>query len=114
MTGKEEALEIIRGEYTTAERARRAGNAGMVRVCARRAAGAATEWWYASRGATGVSSDVMVRLHQLSGDTTLPAEIRDAAGRLTAKVGADFSSPDHADLLADSRLIVGYLMKENV
>lgn len=110
MTGKEEALESVRREFAVAEEARHAGNQGMLRVCARRAAGAAVAWWYATRSAPPTKPDAMTQLKALSTDGAVPAEIRDAASRLTAKVTADFTAPGKADLLADSRMIVEYVV----
>jgi len=108
MTGKEELLRIIREELADGAAARRSGNEGKTRVCARRAAGTALKWWHAEKGGDVRGADVMHHLRKLSHDRTVPPQIRDAAERLTAKVSPDFSAP--GDPLADSRSIITYLL----
>lgn len=99
----------IEKEFRMADAARTAGNAGMVRVCARRAAGAAIGCWLADHPRPGWGADAVTRLRGLHGDPGMPAEIRQAAARLTARVTADFRSPYPDDPLEDARSIIRHL-----
>jgi hypothetical protein len=90
----------IEAELTRAEQARAEGKEGMARVCARRAAG-----WAAAGEKSGSAVD---RLRSLAADDSAPAEVRQAAARLTARLSPDHTLPFEQDPLDDARLIVRY------
>ncbi len=106
-----QALEQIEKELTTATQARKAGNEGMVRVCARRAAGVAIAFWLERNPRQGWGVDAMNQLKKLQLDESMPKEIRDAALRLTTKVNRQFTTPFSTDPVEDSKIIVNHLLE---
>jgi hypothetical protein len=86
------------------------GNDGMVRVCARRAAGIAVSFWLQSHLQAGRGTDAMTGLRRLHADTSMPQHVREAAFRLTVKVTDRFTSPFPANPLDDCRTIIAHLM----
>jgi len=110
MTKAEVAGEIEK-ELNTAAHARSVGNEGMVRVCARRAAGNALRFWLHSNPRHDWGRDAIRQLQGLSKEESVPVEVRAAAGRLTARVTPQFESPHSQDPLADCKTIVDFLMQ---
>ncbi len=108
---KEETLDVIHRELATAAQAASAGNEGMIRVCARRAAGAAITYWRQTHRRDRWGFDAMQQLRWLSADETMPQSVREAAWRLTARVTPQFTSPFTADPIADSRRIINHLLE---
>ncbi|HUL44171.1 MAG TPA: hypothetical protein VLY03_07435 [Bacteroidota bacterium] len=106
MISKETALESIQHELETAREALDAGNNGKVRVCARRAVGHAISWMLTRFPKPGWPADAMGRIHLLSGDPSLPDEVRHAALRLTRHIDEHFGYAPASDPLADARLII--------
>ena len=107
---REHAIEQIEKEFTTADRALAAGNEGMARVCARRVAGIAIAFWLEQSPDKSWGIDAMSRLRHLHMELSVPADVRDAARNLTAKVTGQFSSSPPADAISDSRVIVNHLL----
>lgn len=103
-------LKIIRKELDTAESAARAGNHGMARVCARRAAGAAIAFWLQSNSRSGWGIDTMNRLRSLQQDDSTPLAVQEAASRLTSKVTPQFTSPHSSNPVDDSRIIIDHIL----
>jgi hypothetical protein len=99
----------IESELTAAESAWASGNPGRARVCARRAAGWAIRGWYQRREGPGWAGDALKHLLRLQGDATVPLPVRQAAERLSTKVGLDHRLPFDDDPLEDARKIVGYV-----
>jgi hypothetical protein len=93
-----------------ADQARRAGNAGMVRVCARRAAGIAIRVWRMTHPRPSWGNDAVTQLRGLSADASTPAHIRRAASRLAARASADRPSPPANETLGDADAIVTHLL----
>jgi hypothetical protein len=108
---KEETLQLVEQEFALARQAAAAGNAGMVRVCARRATGAAIAFWLQTNARPGWRSDAMSRLRHLEADSSLPDHVREAAMRLTAKVTEQFTPRFSNDPVEDSALIIRYLLR---
>jgi len=107
---KSQALDRIEKEFTTARQARKAGNNGMVRVCARRAAGIAISYWLEQNPRQGWGLDAMGQLRNLHNDVSMPQNIHDAAIRLTTKITGQFTSPFSTDPIDDSKTIVHHLL----
>lgn len=107
---REETLNQIRKELAIAEEAQKRGNTGMVRVCARRAAGAAIEFWLESNPREGWGPDVMSRLRNIALDDSLPLLVRDAARRLSAKATELPSGTFTSDPIQDCRSIIDQVM----
>ena len=109
-----EVLETIRREFATAHLAMQAGNDGMVRVCARRAAGTAIVHWRKSHPLPGSGTNAVTRLQSLAEDAAIPEGVRSAAKRLCAKTGADHLPTTPANALEDCRLIIRHLLGESI
>ena len=107
---KEQALSQIEKELATANHAQNIGNAGMVRVCARRAVGVAISFWLQLHPKEGWGNDVMHKLRSLQIDQTMPQDVRDAAERLITKITEQFSSPFTTNPTDDANIIVNHLM----
>ncbi len=105
----EEYSQAMKHELASAEIALRAGNTGMVRVCARRAAGLAIRWFLERRPQAGWKDDMMWQLQRISTETSFPESVREAARRLCAHVTPDFSYHSSATPLSDAREIIGYV-----
>lgn len=110
---RDAVLQKIGKELADAARAKEAGNDGMVRVCARRATGAAIAFWLGSKPRAGWGVDAMNQLRSLRTDDTMPEEVRDAAMRLTTKVTQQFTSPFTTDPVGDCKKIINHLLGEN-
>ena len=108
---KPQALEQIEKEFATAKQARNEGSDGMVRVCARRAAGVAVGYWLERNPRERWGVDAMSRLRSLQLDESLPTDVRDAATRLTTKVTKQFTSPFSTDTIHDSTIIINHLLQ---
>ena len=107
---KEEALQLVEQEFATAKQAAAAGNDGMVRVCARRAAGAAIAFWLQFNERPGWRADAMSRIRHLEADPSFPINVRDAAMRLMARVTPQFTPAFPTDPIDDSRIIIRHLV----
>jgi hypothetical protein len=107
---REEALRSIEAEFLSARQARTAGNEGMVRVCARRAAGHAIGYWLEAHAGLGWGRDAMSRLRNLAQAADMPPEVRAATSRLTVRSTPGFTSPHTEDPLDDARIIIRHLL----
>jgi HEPN domain-containing protein len=96
----------VEAELSRAERARRAGQEGRARVCARRAAGWSLQGYYRRRTGRPAPANALDLLRWLQRDVEAPQHLRLAAGRLTARVTQDFRLPHQQDPLDDARRIV--------
>ncbi len=105
------ARERIEKEFAAAERARTGGNKGMVRVCARRAAGVAIQHWLEQNPRPDWGLDAMNRLRNLWLEESIPQDVRDAARRLTEKVTPEFTSPSSTDPIHDATIIIDQLLQ---
>jgi hypothetical protein len=108
---KTQALDRIGKELSTARQARTTGNDGMVRVCARRAAGIAVSFWLEQNSRQGWGLDAMSQLKNLQSDESTPRGVRDAAMRLTARITEQFKSTFSTDPIADSETIINNLLQ---
>jgi hypothetical protein len=108
---KDEASQQIEKELATATYARSTGNDGMMRVCARRAAGVAIAYWLQSHPEKRWGVDAMNQLHSLSRDTAIPEIARGAATRLTARITQQFHSPFSTDPIDDANIIINFFLE---
>ncbi len=107
---REETLQLVEREFATARQAATAGNEGMVRVCARRAAGAAIAFWLQFNGRPGWRADAMSRIRHLEADQSFPQDVREAAMRLMARVTPQFTPRYPTDPVADATVIIQHLL----
>lgn len=101
---------MVEQEFATAKGAATVGNDGMVRVCARRAAGAAIAFWLQFNERPGWRADAMSRIRHLESDPSFPQTVREAAMRLMARVTKEFTSPYSTDPIEDSKVIIYHLL----
>jgi len=102
------AMTDVEAELAQAKKARREGNAGQARVCARRAAGRAIREFYRKREGAGWGGDAMKQLQRLRDDASIPEAVRRAAERLTTKVDFEHKLPFDEDPIEDARTIVEF------
>jgi hypothetical protein len=96
----------IEKEFATAVHALSLGNDGMARVCARRAAGVAIQWWCEHSSQQLRSTDAMTLLHFLHNDKSFSEKSRAAAMRLTVKITLQFTSPYPTNPIEDAKIII--------
>lgn len=101
----------IRREIEMALKAREKGNEGQARVCARRAAGIAIRDYLTRKGIRPPSRSAHDLLNLIKEQAPLPSDLRLAADHLTLRVTEEFKLPIEADLIAESKLLCEWLMK---
>ncbi len=99
----------ITREIRAAEEARRTGNEGRARVCARRATGWALAWFLTSHPRPAWKSDALSRLLAAGSDPDFPAGVQEACLRLAARVTGSFQYPAGADPIADATLVITHI-----
>lgn len=105
----EESRALFEAELAKADVARAAGNEGMARVCARRAAGIALRAFFIDHGLPVPSTSAMDLLEQLRSDPGFAPEIRAVADHLLQRVNPEYQLPIQADLLAETRWLISAL-----
>lgn len=91
-----------------AEDARRAGNEGKARVCARRAAGIALRALFNFRGERFLDPSAYAALNHLCELETTPQAIKNTANRLLTRVAPDYTLPINTDLIADAKELIAW------
>jgi HEPN domain-containing protein len=89
-------------ELEAATQARRRGNEGQARVCARRAAGIVAAEFYARRGDPPSNQSAIDLLQRLAEDPSLPANIASVLSNLLRQVDLAFTLPHDVDLIEDA------------
>ena len=102
--------QTVRRELEDARRARKEGNEGRARVCARRAAGWAVSAMRHSPEKSEIESNAYVMLQWLSQQADHAHAVRCAAIRLTARVSLDHTLPFAEDPLDDAQIIIEALL----
>ena len=102
-------MEIER-EMQRAEEARRVGNQGKARVCARRAAGWAIGAWRAEQSPKTRIESVLTHLQAISDEEAHPPAIQAAAEHLTLRITAEHLLPVDAAPLEDAQLLIEYFL----
>jgi HEPN domain-containing protein len=106
----ETALDIQR-EFEQAQKARANGNEGRARVCARRAAGIAIRDYLVRKGIRPPSRSAHDLLNLIKDSASLPPDLRLVADHLTLRVTEEFKLPIEVDLVAESKSLCDWLMK---
>jgi hypothetical protein len=99
----------ITAELEKAEIARRAGNEGRARVCARRAAGLAARTFLFRHHVRMRDKSAYAALQTLVEFPGLSPDLQIAAQHLTTRLTAAFTLPVEADLIDDARKLIGGL-----
>jgi hypothetical protein len=98
-------------EIEQAKAAREAGNEGMARVCARRAAGVVVGEYFHLKGVNLGKMGAYDRLHYLINQTSTPPEIRRIAEHFVLRVTPERTLPVEADLIAEARWLFTTLLR---
>jgi hypothetical protein len=100
-------LELDRAAQAKAEQ-----NDGKVRVCCRRAAGAAIRQWLSKQETPPVwGRSAVVQLRMLTNVESLPSEVQHAAARLTTIIAKDHTLPFDNDPIEDAEIIIRYFSR---
>jgi hypothetical protein len=97
-------------ELRAAEVARKAGNDGKSRVCARRAVALATASWLARFAEPPWRGDAMEHLRRIQRLASFPAAVREAAERLGMAVTKRHAAPFTVDPIRDATIIIAHLL----
>lgn len=107
----ENLKSLVERELKLGHQARKKGNEGRARVCARRAAGWAIQSIYSpGPGESYPEGNAYRFLLWFKDEGRFPPNLREAAERLTARVDEDFSLPFDQDPLDDAALIVDWIL----
>ncbi|MBL8100744.1 MAG: hypothetical protein JNK81_16300 [Anaerolineales bacterium] len=98
-------------ELEQAQKAREQGKEGQARVCARRAAGIAIKDYLTRKGIQPPSTSALDLLNAIKEEPLLPADLKLVADHLTLRVTEDFKLPIDVDLIAESRQLCEWLVK---
>ena len=109
---KEAVLGLIEKEFVQAAQAESEGNSGMVRVCARRAAGIAIRYWLQQLPRKFWGMDAMNQLRNVHLDQSVPQGVRSAARRLTARITSEFEPQQKSNPVEDSKLIISHFLEQ--
>lgn len=90
-------------ELKQAEAAREAGNEGMARVCARRAAGHVLTEYYTRRDLPFVGPSAYDHLKTLEELPDVPERVRQVARHFLVRITPEHTLPVEADLIAEAR-----------
>ena len=93
----------INAEFEKAELARKSGNEGQARVCARRAAGIAVREYLTRKGVRPASPSAIDLLNLVKKESLLAPRLHLIANHLTLRVTEEFKLPVDADLVAEAR-----------
>lgn len=106
--------EKIDVEINTAERSREAGNEGMARVCARRAAGLAVRWFINQIGQDRPELNNFELLSDPPLRDYLPTITYLWLDHLSMRVDANHDLPGGIDLVADAKNVIRLLRQGGV
>jgi hypothetical protein len=93
----------IQAEFNRAAQARKRGNEGQARVCARRAAGIAVREYFSRLEVRPTSSSAYDLLNLVKEDPMLAPDLKQIADHLTMRVTGEFQLPIDVDLVAEAR-----------
>ena len=105
--------ELYRNEIQQAENAKAAGNQGMSRVCARRAAGIIVSEYFSRQGIEFESPSVYERLAYLISLPSTNPQIKETAAHFLIRVTPDFELPIQADLISEANWLKNQLLNED-
>lgn len=100
---------LIEQELDRAESARKSGNEGMARVCARRAAGIAIGNYLKRKGYPDPGKSAYDRLRILCDLPDTPEDLRQVALHFLIKVTPDYKLPLDVDLISEARWLINRL-----
>ena len=98
-------------EIQQAETARRNGNEGMARVCARRAAGVIAASYLKQRGILTADCAAYDCLRELLTLPDLAEDVRERTTHFVECVNTEYQLPSQADLITDARWLAQRLLR---
>jgi hypothetical protein len=102
----------VQQELAMAHRARKEGNEGQARVCARRAAGFAVEAFFRQHGLEPATHSGYALLELLGSEETLPGPVQESLSLLTLRVDEAFDLPPGTDLIRESKKLIRVLFPD--
>jgi len=102
----------IQAELEKAEAARRSGNEGQARVCARRAAGLAIKSLFLFLGEEIGDPSAYAMLKRIETHQNVPVEARSMAESLLVRVNPDYTLPAEIDLIANARQLIEWVSEQ--
>lgn len=108
----EDWKDDLAAEFERAAVARRRGNEGQARVCARRAAGIAIREHLTRRGRRAATASAFDLLNELKDDPQLSPDLKPVLDHLTVRVTEEFKLPVEADLVAEARQLCEILLPD--
>jgi hypothetical protein len=112
MSDRENWIYRFEQELDRGEAARLAGNEGMARVCARRAAGIVVEEHFRRRGEQIATASAYDYLRYLSTIPGTSPDVLTAAEHFLVRITPEYTLPVDADLLAEARWLRSRLLEE--
>ena len=97
-------------EFVRAREVERIGNQGRVRTAARRASGIAIVELQRRFSDKQYGRDFVTRLRSFALDPSIPEHVRDAAGRLQARLSPEFASSSRHPI-EDAEIIVQFILE---
>jgi hypothetical protein len=101
-------------ELMHAEEARKIGNEGLARVCARRAAGHIADEYLQRQGIQLDTSSVLTKLKFLSTSPTISHSTADIVNHFLIHTTPEHNLPIEADLINDVRVLSEVLLEEKI
>lgn len=102
---------LFENEIQQAQAARTAGNEGMARVCARRAAGIVIGEYLKRQGDKFSNPSAYERLRYLLSQPDITPQVRDIAAHFLVRVTPNHTLPIDADLIADAHWLQKLLIQ---
>ena len=102
---------LFENEIQQAQAARTAGNEGMARVCARRAAGFVIGEYLNRQGDNYSNPSAYERLRYLLSQPDISPQVRDIAAHFLVRVTPNHTLPIDADLIADAHWLQKLLIQ---
>jgi len=104
-----ETRKAIDLELARADQARQAGNEGMARVCARRAAGIALRQYFIHNHMEITDPSAISLLTRLIQMESTPADIKSVVDNLLTRVTPDYRLPILIDLTAQAKVLIAWV-----
>jgi hypothetical protein len=114
MMVQDDSIAAIRAELVEAEKWRKSGKEGRARVCARRAAGWAIQFYIENRLEESTSLNAYQLLGWFRSRKEVPEALREAAKRLYVRVTPAGSLPHPNDPLQDAGAIIDAILQGQI
>lgn len=111
---QDDLIAAIKAELDDAGNSRKLGKEGRARVCARRAAGWAVQYYIENRLKESTSLNAYQLLHWFRSRQEIPKALREAASRLCARVTSAGVLPHPDDALQDAGVIVEAILQGQI